>query len=98
VTTYVYRDGKIVERPKNHGGFLASEFPAPRVSRFEAYQSPIDDRWITSDRQRERDLHHNDAYDRRDTPKEFLAARRQREADHGRQSTEPDAVRATTDP
>ncbi len=51
----------------------------PRVSRFEAYESPVGGGTISSDRQRERDLFASDSYDVRDTPKEFVKAKEQRD-------------------
>jgi len=62
VTVYVLRDGKLVEKTES----LRAE--GSYVSRFEGYESPIDGAWISSDRQRERDLQGSNSFDTRDLP------------------------------
>ena len=74
---YVYRNGRLV--PKQTRAMREVDFPM--VARFDAYASPIDDAWITSSRQRERDMAKNDAYDKRDLPAGHF-----REKEHGRAS------------
>lgn len=68
MTVYVCRDGVLVAKQHLPNGIrpAASDFPSPRVSRFEAYQSPVTDRTISSDRQREVDLFQSNSYDERD--------------------------------
>jgi hypothetical protein len=93
VPTYVFYDGRLIEkryRPSKPQ-HAASTLPAPAVQSFEAYASPIDDRPITSHRQRERDLHQSDSYDRRDSPAAFRKARDVRYQQQRRQpaATEP---------
>jgi hypothetical protein len=60
MTVYVVRDGKLVEKHR------AAPLDAPRISRFEGYESPVDGKFISSDRQRERDLYASDSFDARD--------------------------------
>jgi hypothetical protein len=67
VTVYVIRHtmlGTPVLVEKNKAA--ARRPNAPYVSRFESYQSPIDDKTISSDRQRELDLFTSNSYDVRD--------------------------------
>jgi hypothetical protein len=64
MTTYVYRDGEMVEKSQ------ARKTPGTYVSRFESYESPIDGKTISSDRQRERDLYRSNSFDTRDYPKD----------------------------
>ncbi len=71
MTIWVYRDGMLVEK------HLAPRVDGPRISRMEAYESPIDGALITSDRQRERDLARSNSYDPRDLPREKLSRRRE---------------------
>lgn len=82
MTVFVYRNGKLVDKRRallfEQAEKLCRETTQdlqidlietlckPFVSRFVGYESPIDDRWISSDRQRERDLAANNAYDPRD--------------------------------
>jgi hypothetical protein len=94
MTTYVLRGGTLVEKSRRKRE--ATLFPTPRVSRFTEYRSPVDDHWVTSDRERERDLSRNDAFDPRDlSPDTELSRGRAaqfRERDNAR-SDEPDAFR-----
>jgi hypothetical protein len=73
MTVFVLREGKLVPkgwRPPAPGG--AGNFPSPRVSRFEAMESPVTGKEITSWRERERDMAAVDCIDRRDLPKDFV--------------------------
>ena len=77
--TYVWRQGVLVD--KTHVAVrpaAVSELPAPAVHSFASYPSPINERTISSHRQRDRDLDNSGSYDPRDTPAEF------RKAQHGR--------------
>jgi len=77
VPIYVFYDGRLIEkryRPSKPQ-HAVSTLPAPAVQSFESYPSPIDNSLITSHRQRERDLHQSDSYDRRDSPAAFRKAR-----------------------
>ena len=69
MTVYVRRNGKLVDKATlRQAPFDPMEvrFPTPRISRFEAYESPIDGKEVTSWRQRDRDLDENDCFDPRD--------------------------------
>lgn len=67
MTTYVRRNGKLVDKATLHGAPPASTgFPTPRISRFEAFESPIDGKTISSWRERDRDMTENDCFDTRD--------------------------------
>jgi hypothetical protein len=73
---YVLHEGRLIEkryRPAR-STHAASDLPAPAVQSFEAYASPIDDRTISSHRQRDKDLHNSGSYDKRDTPASFRRA------------------------
>jgi hypothetical protein len=88
-TIWVYRMGRVVLKGSEEDMQLtpvaSSDFPTPRISRMEPYQSPIDDREITSWRQRDRDMQANDCYDPRDLPEghEYVKSK-------GRKKTGPD--------
>jgi len=73
---YVYRNGKLTEKTPEKGGYFRSDFPAPRVSRFETFESPVTGAPISSWRQRERDMNAADAVDRRDIPESTRENRR----------------------
>jgi len=76
VPTYVWRNGLLVERGEAiTAPSKASALPAPAVHNFASYASPIDDRSITSPRERERDLARSGSYDPRDTAKKMKEAR-----------------------
>jgi len=81
MTTYVWRDGKLVEKQRVSGGSAA-----PHVSRFESYESPIDGARITSHRQRDLDLSRSSSYDVRDIGPnhEFARAKEDRKNANGR--------------
>lgn len=69
---YVRRHGLLVDKQTGEQlelGPWSGKFPTPRVSRFEGYHSPIDDKWISSDRQREKDLYQSGSCDPRDLKK-----------------------------
>jgi hypothetical protein len=80
MTVYVYRDGQLVEASTVEPSKFAksANFPSPRVSRFDAFASPVTGQQITSWRQRERDMNAADAVDRRDMPEN------RRRTKHGR--------------
>ena len=72
---YVLYMGQIIEksaRPQQRNS--TSDLPAPAVQSFESYASPIDERTISSHRQRDKDLNNSGSYDPRDTPAEFRKA------------------------
>ncbi len=67
MTTYVRRNGKLVDKATLH--YAAPDpnaYPTPRISKFEAYESPIDGHQVTSWRERDRDMNENDCFDTRD--------------------------------
>jgi hypothetical protein len=78
MTTYVFSDGRMVEK-----GSVAdlsqfakrANFPTPRVSRFEAMESPVTGKEISSWRERDRDMMAVDAVDRRDIPQKAFEKR-----------------------
>jgi len=96
VTVYVLRAGRLVDKASvSREAFVsAADLPAPMLSRFDAYASPIDDRWISSPRQRERDMARNNAFDPRDLAKDhrFARGRQIREHDHGRRTAESEST------
>jgi hypothetical protein len=88
---YVLYGGRLIEkkyRPAN-SGHAASDLPAPAVQSFESYASPVDDRTISSHRQRDRDLHASGSYDPRDTPASFRRAKDARRQSAKRSTAEP---------
>jgi hypothetical protein len=96
VTIFVLRNGTLVEKSRRKRE--ATLFPTPRVSRFQDYRSPVDEHWVTSDRERERDLSRNNAFDPRDlSPDTELSRGRAaqfRERDNARsEPDDPDAFR-----
>ena len=71
MTVWVFRDGQMVDKatvPRLRRE--RSDLPSPRVSRFEAFDSPVTDKSISSWRQRDADMKAVDAFDRRDLPKD----------------------------
>ena len=60
MTTYVWRNGQLVEK----------EHATPKFYRFREYESPITGALITSPRQRERDLNNSGSFDPRDLPRD----------------------------
>jgi len=78
--TYVLHRGRVIDkrhRPAKTDA-TASDYPAPAVQSFDAYQSPVTGESVSSHRQRERDLHSSGSYDTRDTPPAFKEARHAR--------------------
>lgn len=73
MTIWVYRRGRMVIKGSEEDirltSVASSDFPTPRVSRMEPYESPIDGKEVTSWGQRDREMQANDAYDPRDMPK-----------------------------
>lgn len=93
MTIYVLRDG--VLRPKGLDRDVArdakrSDFPAPRLSRIEPFESPVTGKEITSWRDRDRDMAAAGAVDPRDLPQDFKRGRaaQKREAKNGRPDTD----------
>lgn len=72
MTIWVLRNGAMVIKGSEEDIRLtpvaSSDFPTPRVSRIEAYESPIDGTEITSWGQRDRELKAHDCFDPRDLP------------------------------
>jgi|SRR5678816_2896654 len=68
MSVWVIRNGELVEKAnfEEARDDKRSIFPSPKVSRFESYESPIDDKTISSHRQRDVDMHKSNAYDVRD--------------------------------
>ena len=95
MTTYVFRDGKVVAKSTLGGAEFAknANFPSPSVSRFEAYESPATGENISSDRQRERDLAVSDCHDPRDHSGGYSKGREAQlkaAADANREPRQPD--------
>src|SRR5262245_35270019 len=82
MTVWVIREGRLVDKSSQNSGLVAqrSDLPSPRVSRMESYDSPVDDRSISSWRQRDWDMKRVDAVDRRDLPQKPFEERRVRNA------------------
>jgi len=81
MATYVYRNGQLVDRRMTamldaEDRDRRSAFPSPRVSGFDAFESPVTGENISSWRQRERDMNAADAVDRRDIPESTRENRR----------------------
>jgi hypothetical protein len=78
VTVYVLHKGRLVVKTQADAGALQrSMFPAPMVSRFDTFASPVTGQSISSWRQRERDMNAADAIDRRDIPQKTFEKRKQ---------------------
>jgi hypothetical protein len=80
---YIFHKGELVprsaaEREDEHTPVARSDFPSPRVSRFEPMESPVTGKTISSWGERERDMNAVDAVDARDYPKghEFKRGRK----------------------
>ena len=88
---YVFYEGRLIEKRYRPAApqHAASDLPAPAVQSFDAYASPIDERTISSHRQRDRDLYASGSYDPRDTPAEFRRARDARRKFARRAAAEP---------
>lgn len=81
MATFVLHEGKLIDKRERPVLLkAASDLPAPAVHSFETYASPIDDKPISSHRQRDKDLHNSGSYDPRDTPASF------KKAQHGRRA------------
>ena len=84
---YVLRDGVLVPKGAGRDARTSSgrsDFPAPRVSRFEAMESPVTGESISSWRQRDRDMFKADAVDRRDIPQAAFDKRKRIEERNAR--------------
>ena len=68
MTVYVIRDGELVEKGRHNTGVMFSDFPAPRISRIEPFESPVTGKEISSWRQRDADMAAAGAMDPRDLP------------------------------
>jgi hypothetical protein len=82
---YVYRHGALVAKNSiEPGPSNVSDFPSPRVSRFDPMESPVTGKTISSWRERDRDMAAVDAVDVRDYPKghEFKRGRKAQAKDH----------------
>jgi hypothetical protein len=67
MTIWVFENGTMVIKGSDRGmEKTRSDFPTPRISRMEAYQSPIDGKTISSWSQRDREMQEHDCYDPRD--------------------------------
>ena len=88
MSVWVIRNGELVEKANFEEARedRRSIFPSPKVSRFESYESPIDDKTISSHRQRDVDMHRSNAYDVRDIGPNhsFNKAKEARKADNER--------------
>lgn len=80
MTVWIIRDGRLMERPPSQAWESRSDFPSPLVSRMESYDSPVDDRSISSWRQRDADMKRVDAVDPRDLPRKPFEEREARNA------------------
>ena len=71
MTVYVIRNGVAVPKSSLTSAHhdKRSILAAPRLSRLEPYESPIDGREITSWGMREKDLKDSNSYDKRDFKK-----------------------------
>jgi hypothetical protein len=74
MTVWIYQDGKLVEKPGGAGRISA--FPTPRISRFEAMESPVTGKQVSSWRERDRDMEAAGAVDPRDIPKAVFEKRK----------------------
>jgi hypothetical protein len=78
MTVYVIRNGELVDKRRvqlaeeigRHSRELRDDMQPshPYISRFEPMRSPVDDKWITSWRQRDRDMDAVGKVDPRDLP------------------------------
>jgi hypothetical protein len=75
MTIYVLRSGNLVEKELFHVE-QSTGFPMPRVSRFDAFESPVTGQSVSSWRQRDRDMQAVDAVDRRDIPQKNFEKRK----------------------
>lgn len=89
MTTYVIRDGKLVEKRRTQA---AISFPTPRLSRMQPFESPVTGAEITSWRERERDMAAAGAVDVHDLPTTLSRGRQAqlKEAQDGREQPQSD--------
>jgi hypothetical protein len=80
MTFYVIRNGELVEKSGHNGTLSQNVLSCPRISRFEPMRSPVDERWITSWRQRDRDMDAVGKVDPRDLPAAPFERRNQENA------------------
>jgi hypothetical protein len=68
MTTYVYRDGRLLLKSTVQPLKVAKSenLSTPNISRFESYASPVDDKTVSSHRERDLDLFRSNSYDERD--------------------------------
>lgn len=70
MTVYVRRNGVLVDKqtgePIVQRALALKGFPTPRLSRLDAYESPITGKEIGSWRQRDAEMKEHDCYDPRD--------------------------------
>lgn len=78
MTVYVIRNGKLM--PKRWRASASGGFPAPMISRFEAMESPVTGKEITSWRDRDRDMEAAGAVDPRDLPRGPIEKRMEEDA------------------
>lgn len=76
MTTFVIRDGQLVEREARPVDMPA--FPCPRVSRMTPFESPVTGKEISSWRERDRDMAAVGAVDPRELPRAPFEQRRKR--------------------
>lgn len=100
MTVYVLRGGAL--RPKGddrdaggHRRSARSDFPSPRLSRMEPFESPVTGKEISSWRERDRDMAAAGAVDPRDLPP---PTRGRKETSDGRRTERADAPFKWTDP
>lgn len=78
MTVYVYRDGRYVDKATLKRRCAPEgeiNFPSPRISRFESFESPVTGEEVTSWRQRDREMNEHDCYDPRDLPADHVYRR-----------------------
>jgi hypothetical protein len=80
MTIWVLRNGELVEKNDLFGGRKQKQsmFPTPMLSRFEAIESPVTGKQITSWRERDRDMAAAGAVDPRDLPRKPFEERKKR--------------------
>lgn len=82
MSTYVLFNGELVDRQvvdmldAEERDKRRANYPAPRVSRFEAMESPVTGKSISSWRERDRDMKAADAVDPRDIPQAAFEKRK----------------------
>jgi hypothetical protein len=86
MTIWVLRNGQLVTKASQMREAVKLSFPCPRISRFEAFESPITGERISSWRQRDADMQAGGAVDPRDLDR---APFEKRATDNARQSDAP---------